>query len=158
VLHLVRTEKARQELRELGVTSVLVTSDPDFERDLASRAAELGATAVFDGIGGELIGRIVPHLPANATIYGYGFLGGNTPLGVTSLDVMLKNLTIKRFSNFESATVRDDGRLAAALTALAGIAADPLFRTRMGQEFAYEEIDSAMQYKAAGGLKAILVA
>ena len=29
VLHLVRTEKARQELRELGITSVLVTSDPD---------------------------------------------------------------------------------------------------------------------------------
>jgi NADPH:quinone reductase len=157
-LHLVRTEAAKHELQALGITSALVTSDPDFERDFAARAGELGATAVFDGIGGELIGRIIPHLPANATVYGYGFLGGNTPLGVTSLQVMLKNLTIKRFSNFESATVKDDRRLAAALAALAEVAADPLFRTKIGKEFSFEEIELAMAYEAARGEKAVLVA
>lgn len=157
-LHLVRTEAAKNELHQLGVTSVLVTSDPNFERDFADRAAQLGTTAVFDGIGGDLIGRIVPHLPANATIHGYGFLGGNTPIGVTSLQIMLKNLTIKRFSNFETATVKDDSRLAAALAALTEIAADPLFRTRIGQEFSFEEIDRAMNYEAKQGLKAVLVA
>jgi NADPH:quinone reductase len=157
-LHLVRTEAAKHELHELGVTSALVTSDLNFERDFAARAAQLGATAVFDGIGGELIGRIVPHLPANATVYGYGFLGGNTQIGVTSLQVTLKNLTIKRFSNFESATVKDDRRLAAALAALNEVVADPLFRTRIGKEFSLEEIGPAMKYEGARGLKAVLVA
>lgn len=157
-LHLVRTEAARNELHELGITSALVTRDPNFERDFATRAERLGGTAVFDGIGGELIGRIVPHLPANATVYGYGFLGGNTQIGITSLQVTLKNLTIKRFSNFESTTVKDDRKLAAALAALTEIVADPLFRTRIGEEFSFEEIDRAMKYEAARGVKAVLVA
>jgi len=157
-LHLVRTEATKNELHKLGVTSALVTSDPNFERDFAARAEQLGATAVFDGIGGELIGRIVPHLPPNATVYGYGLLGGNTQIGVTSLHVMLKNLTIKRFSNFESKTVKDDRRLAAALAALTELIVDPLFRTRIGKEFSLEEIDRAMKYDAARGAKAVLVA
>ena len=157
-LHLVRNEAAKHDLAELGITSVLVTSDQNFERDFEARAGELGATAVFDGIGGELIGRIAPHLPANATVYGYGFLGGNTQLGVTSLQITLKNLTIKRFSNFETATVKDDRRLAAALATLSEIAADPLLRTRIGREFSFDDIDEAMTYQAARGLKAVLVA
>jgi NADPH:quinone reductase len=157
-LHLVRTEAGSNELYEAGVTSALVTTDPNFERDFAAFAGQLGATAVFDGIGGELIGRIAPHLPVNATVYGYGFLGGNTQLGISSRQVMLKNLTIKRFSNFESETVKDRSKLAAALEALAQVIADPLFRTRIGKEFRFEEIDLAMKYEATGGTKAVLVA
>ncbi len=38
-------------MRPLGIEHVLVTSDKGFERELGKLAAELGATAVFDGVG-----------------------------------------------------------------------------------------------------------
>ncbi|HEY0281118.1 MAG TPA: hypothetical protein VGC27_00655, partial [Rhizomicrobium sp.] len=44
-----------------------------------------------------------------------GFLGGPTPVSVQTVLFMSKTLTMKRFSNFESATVKDPTRLASAL-------------------------------------------
>ncbi|MDC6132521.1 hypothetical protein PPH41_32660, partial [Burkholderia gladioli] len=43
----------------------------------------------------------------------------------TSL-LMMKDLSLRRFSNFESATVREPQRLAAALRALEGVVGDPV--------------------------------
>ena len=70
---------------------------------------------------------------------------------------MLKNLTIRRFSNFESPTVRQPARLAAALRALEKVIADPMFVTWLGPQFRYQQIDEAMAYVAADGAKAVLV-
>jgi hypothetical protein len=71
---------------------------------------------------------------------------------------MMKKVVVRRFSNFESATVRDPGRLSAALQALQPMIADPLFRTRIGATFAYEQIEAAMAYDGRSGTKAILIA
>jgi len=109
-------------------------------------------------IGGALIGRLAPLLPANATVHAYGFLGGPTPLGVTSLQLMLENLTIERFSHFESPTVEDRHKLAAALSAPSQVIDGPLFRTRIGGEFPCDEIAGAMTYQGPPGGKAVVVA
>jgi len=154
---LVRTQAARDELMQRGETHVLVT-EGDFATALGELSATLGATAVFDGVGGELIGNIVPMLPLASTIYFYGFLAGNTPVAVSSALFMMKNLTMKRFSNFESATVKDDRKLIRALEYLEGVIDDPAFRTMRGESFAFEQIDAAMAYRPPGGAKAILVA
>ncbi len=156
-IFLARSEVAAAKLRSQGGKHVLVTSDKDFESNLGKLAAELGTTAVFDGVGGELTSRIAPTLPMYSAIYFYGFLGAAAPVTISSRLIMAKNLVLKRFSNFASETVADPQRLAAAITYLEGVIDDPLFHTRIGKEFAFDQIDAAMAYEATPGAKAVLV-
>jgi NADPH:quinone reductase len=158
VIHLVRSASARDELRWLDVEHVLVTTDEGFEREFGALAQRLDATAVFDGVGGDLANRLAPHLPQNSTFYFYGFLGGAAPISIPTLLFMTKNLTMKRFSNFESATVKDRQNLATALVDLQARIGDSLFRTNIGKEFRFDEIDAAMRFEVAAGAKAVLVA
>ena len=120
--------------------------------------AELGATAVFDGVGGDLLGKIAPSLPMNSTIYAYGFLGGAVPIAIPSVLFMMKNLTMRRFSNFESRTVKEQGRLVAALKTLESLIDDPLFVTRIGEEFRLDQVEQAMACEPSHGARAVLVA
>jgi len=124
---------------------------------LAALAQELQTTAVFEGVGGALPGQLAPHLPMHSTIYFYGFLGSATPFSLTSMLFMTKNLTLKRFSNFESATVKDPQRLQQAKSMLTNVIDDPLFRTTLGARFTHAQIDEAMTYSGINGGKAILV-
>jgi NADPH2:quinone reductase len=156
-IYLVRNEAARQALREVGAEHVLVTSDGDTEQ-LATLAASLGTTAVFDGVGGASLGKIIPSLPMNSSIYCYGLLDGATSFSMSSTLLMMKNLTIRRFSNFESATVKERDRLVAALKSLREVIDNPAFTTHIGQEFSYEQIEQAMAYESRDGGKAVLVA
>lgn len=156
VIALVRTEAARDELRSQGVEHVIVTSG-DYTGALSKLAAELQATAVFDGVGGDLLTAIAPLLPMNSTISLYGFLGGFAPAAIPSVVFMMKNLTMKRFSNFESPTVKQQDKLVHALAELAKVIGDPMFRTATGASFQYDAVDAAMDYLSADGAKAILI-
>jgi NADPH:quinone reductase-like Zn-dependent oxidoreductase len=156
VLSLVRSDESAGELRGLGLAHVLATSDGDFEASFERLAEELGTTAVFDGVGGELVSRIAPRLPQNSTVWFYGFLAGMAPVAVASMTYMMKNLTMKPFSNFQSATVQDAGRLRAAVAFLGTVIGDPLFRTKGGRSFGLEEIQEAMAYETTPGAKAVL--
>ncbi|MFP3589945.1 Zn-dependent oxidoreductase, partial [Paraburkholderia sp. SIMBA_055] len=80
--------------------------------------AELEATAVFDGVAGDLLSRTVPNLPIDSTIYVYGFLGAASPASFSTMLLMGRNLTIRRFSNLESLTVKNPAQLAAASKAI----------------------------------------
>ena len=156
-IFLVRTDAARAGLQQLGVEHVLVTA-AGFTGPLAALATELGATAVFEGVGGDLLSQIAPALPLNSTVYCYGFLAGATPVSIQSALIMGKNLTLRRFSNFESRTVKDPNRLAAALKTLAAVIDNKMFTTRIGKTFSYDQIDQAMAYESSEGAKAVLVA
>jgi len=156
-IFLVRTEAARQALRLLGTEHIIVTHE-GFSDTLNVLSAELGTTAVFDGVGGDLLGTIAPSLPMNSTLYFYGFLGGTAPFCLAPLLFMMKNLTMRRFSNFDSATVKQQEKLAAALKTLEGLIDDPMFTTKIGNEFSYDQIELAMPYESSEGAKALLVA
>jgi NADPH:quinone reductase-like Zn-dependent oxidoreductase len=156
-IFLVRTEAARETLCQLGAEHVIVTGEGFADR-LGVLSAELGTTAVFDGVGGDLPGRIAPSLPMNSTVYLYGFLDGSTPFSIPSVLFMMKNLTMKRFSNFESRTVKEQEKLVSALKTLEGVIDDPMFATRIGKAFSYDQIELAMAYESREGAKAVLVA
>ena len=158
VLYLVRSEHAREQLRSTHLEHVLVTGEDGFDTRFEQLAEKLKTTAVFDGVGGELISRIAPRLPRNSTVWFYGFLAGAAPVSVPSGTFMAKNLTMKPFSNFNSATVRDAARLRKALEYLHLQIADPLFRTKVGRTFRLDQIREAMAYETAPGAKAVLVA
>lgn len=124
-------------------------------RDLATL---LGATAVFDGVGGELFGRIVPALPEGATVYVAGIMGASTPAVFSTMHIVASNLTIKRFSVLETATLLHPEKLAAASRDIETLIDDPLLATRIGAEFRFEQIDEAMEYDSSAGLRPVLVA
>lgn len=157
VLFLVRSERAAETLRALDLQHVLVTTDAQFGTKFEEVAAELNTTAVFDGAGGDLITRIAPLLPRNSTVWFYGFLAGAAPVAVPSMTFMVKNLTMRSFSNFNSATVRDPAELQRALGYLQEHIADPLFRTKVGRTFQLDEIRDAMTFEAEPGSKAVLL-
>jgi NADPH:quinone reductase-like Zn-dependent oxidoreductase len=155
VLAIVRSAAAQRELAELGAEHVLDASAPDFESRFSDLAGQLQATAVFDGVGGGLVTRIAPLLPMNATLYSYGFMAGPEPVSFPTTLLIAKNLTLRPFSNFGSATVQDPKRLAAALTALSEGIDHPAFRTRIGQSFGFDQIAAAMSANSEG--KSILM-
>jgi NADPH2:quinone reductase len=76
---------------------------------------------------------------------------------IPSALVMMKNLTVKRFSNFNSATVRDPQKLRGALNFLQERIDNPLFRTKVGKTFSFDQIHEAMAYETAPGAKAVLL-
>lgn len=155
-IFLVRTEWAREALCRLGAEHVIVTSE-GFTDKLGVLSAELGTTAVFDGVGGDLLTGIAPGLPMNSTIYIYGLLGGAIPVSIQSGLFMMKNLTLRRFSNFASRTVKDHDELVSALKTLEGVIDDRTFRTRIGKEFDLDQIELAMAYESLDGAKAVLL-
>ncbi|MBU9175338.1 Zn-dependent oxidoreductase [Burkholderia gladioli] len=152
---LVRHAEAAEALRREGEPHVVAAGEGLVDT-LAPLAETLGATAVFDGVGGALASALVPALPMHSTLYAYGFLDRAAPFSIPTSLLMMKDLTLRRFSNFESATVREPQRLAAALRALEAVIGDPVFRTRLGEAFAYEHVEQAMALEA--GRKAVLLA
>ena len=122
-------------------------------------AQELGVNAnVLSRWRRELAERIVPSLPMNSTIYFYGLLGGAKPFSIPSVLFIMKNLTMRRFSNFDSRTVKEHEKLVSALRALEDVIDDPMFTTRIGREFRLDQIEMAMAYESPHGAKAVLVA
>jgi NADPH:quinone reductase len=90
-IFLVRSMSAREELVRDGVEHVIVTAEENFESKLGALASELGTTGVFDGVGGDLLSRILPSLPINSAIYVYGFLGGAVPITLPTMLLMGKS-------------------------------------------------------------------
>jgi NADPH2:quinone reductase len=97
-------------------------------------------------------------VPQHSTIYFYGFLSGRVPISIATSLLMWKNLVMKPFSNFESATVEDSQTLDAALADLQALIDDELFKTRIGREFRFDEIDAAMRFETAPDAKTALTA
>jgi NADPH2:quinone reductase len=155
LVSIVRTAAGKQTLEALGATCVVVQEAVDFPAQLQEAAQRLAATAVFDGVGGEILNQLIAVLPANTTIYCYGYLGDSTPL-MLHTSALMRGLTIKSFSNFRTATVRDPHQLAQALRAIQEIIHMPHFTTKIGPQFKLEEIAEALQFVAKDGAKALL--
>lgn len=155
-IFLARTDARRDELMERGVQHVLSTQDEQFQNKLRTLAETIRATAVFDGIGGELLTNLLPALPVDTAIYVYGFLDGPKAISLTAAHLLGRNMSLQRFSNTMSPTVRDEQRLAAALAAIGPLICETMFKTRIGKEFSFDQIDAAMAYSREGGGRAVL--
>jgi NADPH2:quinone reductase len=147
---LARTDAGRARLRELGADEA-----PD-DDDVEAAVSRVAATAVFDGVGGALLTRLVPRLAQGSTVYSYGYLGGHdVPLELPTTMLMTKQLTLRSFSNFASATVRD--HLEDALREIGALLALPHCKTPPGRTFAFAQIDEALAMVGKGEGKPVLI-
>ncbi len=155
ILSMVRTQSAKKELEKLGAKHVLVQADADFKQQVKEWSQQLSATAVFDGVGGEILNQFIDVLPVNTTLYCYGYLGGNTPLTLHT-SILMKGITIKGFSNFRTKTVQDPSLLQNALRDISELMKMPHSKTKTGRTFTFEEVNEALQFSSSAGGKAVL--
>jgi NADPH2:quinone reductase len=155
LISIVRNEKGRKELEELGATNIVVQSDPDFIDQFTNMAQILNATAVFDGVGGDTLTKILPLVPRNSVIHTYGYIDPMPFTFHTSM-LSLKNVVIKSFSNLKTETVTNAENLENALKEIGRLIHMPHFKTKTGQRFRLEEIIDAIAYKGDNGKKPIL--
>lgn len=155
-LSVARNEAGKQKLQSMGAVNIVVQNDEDFKEQLGKMARELSTTAVFDGVGGNLINELWDVLPNNSTIYSYGYLGGNTPYSIPGRLLMIKGLTLKGFANIRSKTVQDPQQLAKALIDISALIHMPHFETKIGEHFKLDDINKALQFVGEHGEKAIL--
>jgi NADPH:quinone reductase len=158
VVSVVRDTEGKKELENFGAENVLVQESMTFHNEITELTQRLETTAVFDGVGAELVNRIAPSLPPHATVYSYGVLGKESLFTIDGRLLMAKDLTLKAFSNFRSATVRNPLELDTALQELSKIMAMPHFRTKRGKAFEFEKIQDAISYVGERGRKSILSA
>jgi NADPH:quinone reductase len=155
VISIVRTEDDKKELKELGAENIIVQANSDFKQQLKESSQQLATTAIFDGVGGEILNKIIDMLPFNSTIYSYGYLGGTTPLTIHT-SILMKGITIRGFGNFGTKTVQDQQLLEKALKDISEIINMPHFKTKTGNNFKLDDIDDALKYSSINGGKAVL--
>ncbi len=149
----VRKEASKASLWKLGAKYVLASADIDFDSELQKLVAALNVTAVFDGVGGALVGRVAKALPQNATSYCYGLLAGPEPLSLPFGLLLAKGLTLTSFSVLRP-LVRDAAALKRLLADVQEVIGMPHFRTVVGQAFSFESAAEALAWHGAG--KAVL--
>jgi len=155
VISIVRTEKGKLELEALGTKNVYVQSEPNFKEKLQKAAEQMGATVVFDGVGGLTLSKIIDILPFNTTIYSYGFLDKESPFSFHTTTLM-RGITIRGFSNFRTATVQEPIQLESAFKDISSVIDQPYFKTKIGHRFSFEEITYAIKFSSPEVGKAIL--
>ena len=156
LISIVQNEKGKKELEELGAQNIVVQSDPDFNPHLANIAQTLNATAIFDGIGGDILNKILTLIPRNSVIYSYGYVGDAVPFTFHTSILALKNITIRPFANFNTETVKNPENLEKALKEIGKLIHMPHFKTKTGKRFKLEQINDALKYIGDNGKKAVL--
>jgi len=79
VIHVVRNEKQKNSLDDLGNDFVLDSSRDEFSDNLKTLSHRLRATLVFDAVGGSLTRRLMLAIPEGSSIIIYGNLSGEQP-------------------------------------------------------------------------------
>jgi NADPH:quinone reductase-like Zn-dependent oxidoreductase len=156
LISIVRSEEGKAELEKLGAENVLAQNAPDFANVLSKKANELQATAIFDGVGGGMLNKIIEAIPPFSTIFSYGYLGDNIPLTVHLRTLAAKGLIIRPFANFRTKTVQNPVNLEKAINEISRFIHQPHFKTRIGKKFTLEEIQEALSFSSKEGKKAIL--
>ncbi len=155
VISIVRNEEGKKELEALSASQVLIQGTSQFKEHFAALSGQLKTTAVFDGVGGTLLSEVLEMAPAGTTIYAYGFLGGSVPVSFHT-GILIRQITIKGFSNFKTETVQDPHQLAIALDEISKVIHMPHFRFKIGAKFRLEEIDQALAFSGLNRGKALL--
>lgn len=156
LISIVRKKEGKASLEALGAKNIAVREDATFKADLAQQAKTLGATAIFDGVGGEVLNDIIEAIPPFSTIFSYGYLGDDTPLTVHLRTLTAKGITIRPFANFRTPTVQDPASLARAIEEIGRFIDRPHFKTKVGKKFGLEEIEAALVFSDPTGAKAIV--
>ena len=73
-----RSEQQKNKLNKLGAKYVFNQNDPDFEQNLSTLAARLGATFAVDSVAGDAPRQLMRAMPPKSTIVSIESLSGDS--------------------------------------------------------------------------------
>ena len=135
-LLVVRSATAKAELDRHGVENLFIADTPDALEVVGRRAETLGTRAVFDGVGGEEVSRLLPALPHGATLFAYGFLGGPAPISFPHQPAHGQGPDPEAVQQLRDGDRARSAVAEAALHTLEAQVDHALFTTRIGRTFA----------------------
>lgn len=97
VINVVRRDDQAKILFENGADLVLNSEDEDFDSRLKEATKGLGASAVFDAVGGELAERIFALMPERSIFYLYGLLSNKHIQNIHITELMGKRKVLAGF-------------------------------------------------------------
>jgi NADPH:quinone reductase-like Zn-dependent oxidoreductase len=100
MIEIVRRDDQAAKLRADGGEHVLVSSAPEFERDLRARCEQLGARYAFDAVGGAMTGQLVRGLAVGSTVIVYGMLAGE-PVQIDNHELVFRRAIVRGFTMYD---------------------------------------------------------
>ena len=144
---LTRTSAKADDLRRLGASAVIATTEQDVVAEVKGLTNGNGAELVFDPVGGPEFATLARATASGGTLVLYGALDAR-PTVVPPFDIFARNLTIRGLAL--TALTRDDGQLKALKQFVRPGLADGAFHPTIARTFPFDEIADAHRFVEAG--------
>lgn len=111
VINVVRREEQKELLGKLGAKHVVVTTsgeEDSWKAELKAKIKDLGATAAFDAVSGDMTGHIMDCMPAKGAVYLYGGLAGRAG-NIDPSDLIYRRKRLEAF--YLSSWIKEGGPL-----------------------------------------------
>ncbi|WP_106744191.1 zinc-binding dehydrogenase [Yoonia maritima] len=152
LLNLVRRPQAAQELTDMGIENVLVTTDANWKETARTIIGTSGAVSAIDSVGGDLANDLTDLLAVDGELVVFGTATG-APLTLSSGTLIMKHIAVKGFWGARVSAelpVEDRQRLIGELVTLASTGELTLAD---GGAFGLEAVTDAMQAALKPGRK-----
>ena len=144
---LTRISAKADDLRRLGASAVIATTEQDVVAEVKGLTNGNGAELVFDPVGGPEFATLVRATASGGTLVLYGALDAR-PTIVPPFDIFARNLTVRGLAL--TALTRDDGQLKALKQFVSTGLADGAFHPTIARTFPFDEIADAHRFIEAG--------
>ena len=95
IVNVVRRDIYFKNFKDYGAKHMISTSDRNWSNDLAKLSKELGATIMFDCVGGDFTGKFLSAIPNESTLYHFGNLELKRLGELDTNDLIFKSKNVK---------------------------------------------------------------
>ena len=144
---LTRTSAKADDLRRLGASAVIATTEQDIVAEARTLTSGRGAELVFDPVGGPEFATLAKATASGGSLILYGALDPR-PTIVPPFEIFARDLTVRGLAL--TALTRDDAKLAALKQFVSLGLADGTFRPTISRTFTFDQIADAHRFMEAG--------
>jgi NADPH:quinone reductase-like Zn-dependent oxidoreductase len=144
---LTRTGAKAAELRRLGASAVIATSEQDAVAETKGLTDRKGADLAFDPVGGPEFATLARATRSGGTLVLYGALD-TRPTIVPPFEIFARDLTIRGLAL--AALTRNDAKLAQLKRFISEGLAEGAFRPTVSRIFPFDQIADAHRFMEAG--------
>ena len=144
---LTRTAAKADDLRRLGASAVIATTEQDVVAEVKDLTGGKGAELVFDSIGGPEFATLAKATAAGGTLVLYGALD-TRPTVVPPFDIFARDLTVRGLAL--TALTRDDAKLTALKQFVGEGLTGGAFHPTIARTFPFDQIADAHRFMEAG--------
>lgn len=144
---LTRTSAKADDLRRLGASAVVATTEQDVVAEVKALTGSRGAELVFDPVGGPEFATLAKATAAGGTLVLYGALD-TRPTIVPPFEIFARDLTIRGLAL--TTLTRADAKLAALKRFVSEGLAEGAFHPTVARTFPFDMIADAHRFMEAG--------